>query len=259
MRPLPLFVLLLLLLLPQAQAESLTLQEMQSAVAAEALTGETQSAEAATSPAREAFIDAILATAKARFDEADGRRMRAHKSGDIYVCKNFTVHLFRENRDGYRMAAYPDVPLVIPNNLPKAKSAPYAYGVRWEDIPAEQGNPFEIAAAFRYDSAMSKAENRASARAFLQQVLRGDYFQMSADYYYGVGAHSLVFIADYDPQSDSVHWTDSNMKGETREGIRYGYVQYDAVQKIDWFVDAICHPKRGATLYRLRSDIVYAP
>ena len=46
-------------------------------------------------------------------------------------------------------------------------------------------------------------ENREKAREFLKQVQRGDYFQMAADYYYGVGAHSMLFIADYDPETDS--------------------------------------------------------
>ena len=30
------------------------------------------------------------------------------------------------------------------------------------------------------------------------------------------------------------------MRGATRNGERYGYVQYDAVKEIDWFVDAFC-------------------
>ena len=138
------------------------------------------------------------------------------------------------------MAEYPDVPLVIPNNQKKADCAPYVYGVEWQDVPASEGNPFYAAAAFRYDDTLSKAENREKAREFLKQVQRGDYFQMAADYYYGVGAHSMLFIADYDPETDSVHWADSNMKGKSVNGVRYAYVQYDAVKPIDWFVDAFC-------------------
>ena len=41
-------------------------------------------------------------------------------------------------------------------------------------------------------------------------------------------------------------------------GIRYGKVQFDAEKDIDWFVDAFCRSKYGATIYRLRDDIVYA-
>lgn len=62
---------------------------------------------------------------------------------------------------------------------------------------------------------------------------------MAANYYYGIGAHSMLFIADYDPETDSVHWADSNMKGKSVNGIRYAYVQYDAVKGIDWFVDGV--------------------
>lgn len=208
--------------------------------------------------ARTDLIDRIIATAENVYTKANGKLQRAQYSGDIYVCKNFTVYLFRQSRDDFRMAEYPDVPLVIPDNLPKDECTTYAYGVEWIDVPASEGNPFEVAATFRYDTTISEAENREYARQFMMQVERGDYFQMSADYYYGVGAHSLVFIDNYDPESKTVHWTDSNMKGEKKNGIRYGLVQYDAEKDIDWFVDAFCHKKRGATLYRLRDDIIYA-
>lgn len=209
--------------------------------------------------ARQAFIDQILALAQQQYQDTNGRAQRAQYSGDIYVCKNFTVYLFRESRDAYRMAEYPTTPLIIPDNQKKADCAPYVYGVEWQDVPASEGNPFYAAATFRYDEALSKEENQEAARAFLRQVQRGDYFQMAAKYYYGTGAHSMIFSADYDPETDSVYWTDSNMKGEKRNGERYGYVQYDAVKEIDWFVDAFCRKSYGATLYRLRDDIMYAP
>ena len=120
-----------------------------------------------SSAAREDFINRIISTAKDLYDAAGGRAKRAQYSGDIYVCKNFTVHLFRENCDDFRIAEYPDVELVIPNNQKKADCAPYVYGVEWQDIPASEGNPFYAAATFRYDSNLSKAENRENARAFL--------------------------------------------------------------------------------------------
>ncbi|MDD3409555.1 MAG: hypothetical protein PHY12_01970 [Eubacteriales bacterium] len=210
------------------------------------------------SSAREDFIDRIIALAQQKFDEANGRAQRAQYSGDIYVCKNFTTFLFRENRDDFRMAEYPDVELVIPDNQKKDDCKPYVYGVEWKEVPASEGNPFEVAASFRYDANLSKKENRELAREFLKQAKRGDYFQMAANYYYGIGAHSMIFIADYDEATDTVHWTDSNMKGKKVNGERYGYVQYDAEKEIDWFVDAFCRKKYGATIYRLRDDIVYA-
>ena len=208
--------------------------------------------------AREDFIDRIIDLAEQKFIEARGKAQRAASSGDIYVCKNFTVYLFRQNRDDFRMAAYPDVSLVIPDNQTKEDCRPYAYGVEWKDIPAEKGNPFYAAASFRYDDKLSKADNRRAAREFLMQAQRGDYFQMAADYYYGKGAHSMVIIADYDAETDAIRWTDSNMKGEKRNGERYGYVQFDAEREIDWLVDAFTHRRHGATLYRLREDIIFS-
>ena len=208
--------------------------------------------------AREEMIDRIIALAQQLYTKAAGKPQRAHYAGDIYICKNFTVHLFREVAADYRMAAYPDTELVIPNNQTREDCAPYVYGVEWQEVSAEDGNPFIEAARFRYDESLSMEENRVNARAFLMQAQRGDYFQMAANYYYGIGAHSMIFIADYDPETDTVRWTDSNMKGKSINGERYAYVQYDAVKEIDWFVDAFCRKKYGATIYRLREDIVEA-
>ena len=95
-------------------------------------------------PAREAFIDRIIETGHQLFIKANGKLQRAHYAGDIYVCKNFTVHVFRENCDDFRMAEYPDTPLTIPNNLPAADCKPYSYGYCWEEISPEDGNPFYI-------------------------------------------------------------------------------------------------------------------
>ena len=238
--------------------EALALEEMMQAepaiMAQEGISGGDVSAPSA----REAMIDDIIALAKQLYDAAGGRPQRAHYSGDIYVCKNFTVHLFKQTAGRYRMAQYPDTTLVIPDNLPREQCAPYRYGVAWKEVSAEEGNPFYAAATFRYDTNLTASENRENARAFLMQAKRGDYFQMAANYYYGVGAHSMIFIADYDPATDTVRWTDSNMKGEKKNGERYGYVQYDAQREIDWFVDAFCRKEFGATIYRLREDIIAA-
>ena len=159
---------------------------------------------------------------------------------------------------GFRVTGATEVKLVIPDNLPVKDCKPYYYGILWKDIPASEGNPFYAAAEFRYNNDLSAEENRKLAREFLMQVQRGDYFQMAANYYYGVGAHSMVFSADYNPATDTVKWTDSNMKGKSVNGERYAYVQYDAEKDIDWFVEAFCRKKYGATIYRLRDDIIYA-
>ena len=213
--------------------------------------------ETVVNEAREALIDGIIELGKKLYDDAGGKRKRAHYASDIYVCKNFTVYLFRQNRDRFRMAEFPDTPLVIPNNLPAKQCRPYAYGFLWEDIPPEKGNPFVAAAQFIYDSDLSREENLQKAMDFMRQARRGDYFQMSADYQYGVGAHSAIMLG-YDPETDEIHWMDSNMRGGKKNGIRYGLVQFDEVKSVEWWASAFCHKKRGATLYRLRDDIIFA-
>ena len=220
-------------------------------------TAEGQTGEPAALTARDDFINRIVDLGEELYIKADGKSQRAHYKGDIYVCKNFTVHLFRENRDDFRMAAYPNTPLVIPNNLEAKKCKPYYYGFLWEDIPASKGNPFYAAEQFIYDTKLSKEENLALAEAFMRKVQRGDYFQMSADYEYGVGAHSAVMLG-YDPEKDAVRWMDSNMRGGKKKGIRYGIVQFDEEKSVTWWAKAFCHKKRGATIYRLRDDIIYA-
>ena len=224
-------------------------EEPSAAPAAEAVSSMT---------AREAFIEDIIALGEKLYQQADGHLQRAHYSGDIYVCKNFTVYLFRQNRDKYRLAEWPDVQLRIPNNLPAKQCKPYSYGYCWEDIAPEEGNPFYIAAQFLYDKDLSAEENRELALAFMREVKRGDYFQMTAKYSHGTGAHSAVMISDYDPETDTVHWMDSNMVGKKIDGIRYGKVQFDEEADIDWWADAFCQKTRGATLYRLREDLIFA-
>ncbi len=207
---------------------------------------------------RASFIDDIIALGRQLYEKADGKYQRAYLKSDIYVCKNFTVYLFRQNRAKYRMAEFPDVELRIPNNLPEKQCRPYAYGYCWEEIPASRGNPFELAAQFLYDSNQTKEENRARALDFMKQVRRGDYFQMTGDYSGGKGAHSAIFISDYDPADNTVHSMDSNRVGKRINGQRYGKVLFDSVMQIDEWVDFFCLKKCGATLYRLRDDIIFA-
>ena len=258
-----LLLLLLFLPFPAPAEEELEIEEIVEHVLLDEegeeipLTPEPETQEPESITAREDFIERIIALGKKLYDEAGGKRKRAHYASDIYVCKNFTVYLFRENRADFRMAEYPDTELVIPNNLPAKKCKPYAYGFLWEDIPAEKGNPFEVAAQFIYNPDLSKEENLEHAMSFMRLAQRGDYFQMSADYDYGVGAHSAILLS-YDPEKDEIHWMDSNMRGGKIDGIRYGLVQYDEVQSVRWWAEAFCHKKRGATLYRLREDLIYA-
>jgi hypothetical protein len=220
--------------------------------------GEPEAEPEPENPARTAFIDDIIARGKKEYDKTRGKMQRAQYKEDIYICKNFTVYLFRAVRDGYRMAEYPDVKLKIPDNLPSSQCKPYSYGYAWKDVPASEGNPFEIAAQFLYDTSLSQEENMEKALELMRQVRRGDFFQMTAEYSHGNGAHSAIMIADYDPETDTVRWMDSNMVGKKINGERYGKVQFDESESIEWWADAFCKKKRGATIYRLRDDIIFA-
>lgn len=256
-------LLLLFALLPFSPAvaeEELTEEILleDEAPAEEAPAEEAEPAEPAVPAARDAFIDDIIDLGRSLYEKADGKFQRAHYKGDIYVCKNFTVYVFRQTRDKYRMAEYPDKELKIPNNLPAKKCKPYSYGYCWEDIAASDGNPFEIAAQFLYDSKQSKQENIERAREFMKQTKKGDYFQMTGDYSGGKGAHSAIFISDYDPETDTVHSMDSNRVGKRMNGLRYGKVLFDSEMTIDEWIAFFCRKKCGATLYRLRDDIVFA-
>ena len=201
-----------------------------------------------TLTARDDLINRIIALGQELYIKANGKSQRAHYKRDIYVCKNFTTYLFRQNRDDFCMAEYPDVQLLVPNNLSAAKSKPYSYGIEWEDISPEKGNPFYIAAQFKYDKNLSAEENMALACDFMRQAQRGDYFQMSAKYEYGTGAHSAIMLG-YDPETDEIHWMDSNMRGGKKKGIRYGLVQFDEVKSVEWWASTFCKKKVTNTIH----------
>lgn len=219
---------------------------------------DTAEAETQAEPTpREEFISAIIERGHQLYLHAGDKWQRAHKKGDIYICKNFVVHVFKLAAGDYCMAEYPDVKLIIPNNMPVEQTRPYGKGYCWEDVQPSKGNPFEIAAQFKYNDDLSKQENMELALEFMRQVQRGDFFQMNANYEWGTGPHSAIMIADYDAETNTVHWMDSNMITKKSNGINYGKVQYDAVKDISWWAEAFCSRRHGATIYRLREDILH--
>lgn len=211
---------------------------------------------------RDKLIADMFALALKNSKDSYYRHAPAQTDTDRGVCKNFVMRLFDTFKDSYRMAEYPDLALHMPKNKSKKDSAPYQYGIEWRDETAEDGSPFYIAAQYKYDDSLTKAENTERCREVLHSVQRGDFFQMCGDYYYGNGPHSLLFMTDWDEESDELHWTDSNMRGDRVNGDRWGYLQYDAVKTAEWFVEAISskstYKTRGCTIYRLREDL-YIP
>jgi len=210
---------------------------------------------AVPSPKQE-LITKMIKLAYANSKDSRYKFAPAEEDYDIGVCKNFVMRLFDTYAKDYLMLAYPDLPLHMPKNNSKAACAPYDYGIEWRPETAADGTPFEIVAQFKYNNDLSKEENAKIAYEMLKQVQKGDFFQMVGYYGGGNGPHSLFFITDYDPLTDMLHWTDSNMKGKRIDGVRWGYLQYDADATAQWFIECINTKKRGATLYRLRDDLI---
>ena len=204
---------------------------------------------------KEEFIDQMIALAKKNSTQSRYKFAPAESDTDVGVCKNFVMRLFDTYAKGYRMAEFPEAKLFMPKNNTKKNCAPYDYGIEWAPAEASDGFPFEIVAEFRYDKELSKEENAQLAMEMMKQVKRGDFFQMVGNYGGGNGPHSLFFIKDYNPSNTMLHWTDSNMRGQRVNGVRWGYLQYDADATAGWFVNCINMKNRGATLSRLRDDL----
>lgn len=205
---------------------------------------------------REELIEKMIALAYDNSKDSRYKFAPAEEDYHIGVCKNFVMRLFDTFSADYRMAAYPDLPLHMPKNNSKAACAPYDYGIEWRPETAVDGSPFEIAAQFKYDDALSKEENANLARQLLVQIKKGDFFQIVGYYGGGNGPHSMYIIEDYSPADQMIHWTDSNMRGKRIDGVRWGYLQFDADADVEWWVEVFNRPKRGATLYRLRDDLI---
>lgn len=204
---------------------------------------------------KDELIERMIALAYANSKDSRYKFAPAEEDGDIGVCKNFVMRLFDTFSKEYRMLEYPDLALHMPKNNSKAACAPYDYGIEWRPETAADGSPFEIAAQFKYDDSLTKEENAELARNLLVQIRKGDFLQIVGYYGGGNGPHSLYIIRDYDPISGMIHWTDSNMRGTRINGVRWGYMQFDADADVEWWVEVFNRKKRGATLYRLRDDL----
>jgi len=238
---------------PQTQGATLVVRGYVDADKAEGTPFAEQTA-IVLSPKAE-LIERMIALAYANSKDSRYKFAPAESDTDIGVCKNFVMRLFDTYSEGYRMLAYPDLVLHMPKNNSKAACAPYDYGIEWRPETAEDGSPFEIAAQFKYDNALTEEENADLARNLLLQIQKGDFLQIVGYYGGGNGPHSLFVIRDYDPATQLIYWTDSNMRGTRIDGVRWGYLQYNVSQDVEWWVEVFNRKKRGATLYRLRDDL----
>ncbi len=204
---------------------------------------------------KDELIAKMIALAYANSKDSKYKFAPAETDYDIGVCKNFVMRLFDTYAKGYRMLEYPELSLHMPVNNSKKACAPYDYGIEWKPETAADGSPFEIVAQFKYNNDVSEAENAELARQLLVQIKKGDFFQIVGYYGGGNGPHSMYIIEDYEPATEMIRWTDSNMKGTRVNGARWGYMQYDADAPVDWWINVFNTKKRGATVYRLRDDL----
>ena len=236
---------------PQTQGATLTVRGYQSDAQDSPYAEQTVPV---LSPKQE-LIARMIALAYANSKDSRYKFAPAETDYDIGVCKNFVMRLFDTFSKQYRMLAYPDLSLHMPKNNSKKACVPYDYGIEWRPETAADGSPFEIVAQFKYNAALSEQENADLARNLLLQIRQGDFFQIVGYYGGGNGPHSMYIIRDYDPATGMIHWTDSNMRGTRVNGVRWGYMQFDADADVQWWVKVFNMKNRGATLYRLRDDL----
>lgn len=188
----------------------------------------------------------------------DGALNRASGSGYHGQCRRFQADSLAEAAQGFGLAGFPGAALAIPLDHRPAEETGMPVGSVWAE--AEEGTvcPYDAVASFAYDTALSARENAANARAFLENVQAGDVLQMIAIYNSGArGTHTLLISQPYDAREDMLYWCDSNFSNTRVDGVRYGYARahqaWAMTEVAGWIAGG---ENTGATLYRLREDIV---
>lgn len=203
---------------------------------------------------RDTLIDDMIAWAREQAEDSRTNLARADDPGDPGTCKNFIARMLDHLSESYAMAGAPQAGLKLPLNAQKEDCRPYRYGVMWQDAPAQEGNPFVEVGRFRQADDKTREQNEAQAAAFLCSARRGDVLQFVGNYVDGNGPHTILLTEDCDAQT--LVFTDSNRKGKRVGGVRYGWVQFGSRRTVAWLAEVLSAPGCGATLYRLREDII---
>jgi hypothetical protein len=188
----------------------------------------------------------------------DGAFQPSELRTDPGQCRRFQASGFAQAAAGYALADFPGATLYLPEAHADEDDTGRALGTAWQMPDAATGNAFTEVASYDYKSSLSAKENRQAAEDFLKNVRAGDMLQMVASYQSGGrGTHTLLFTRPYDPRLDTLHWVDSNFDNRRVDGVRYGYVhayQERALSELAGWIAA--EFGNGATLYRLRTDVV---
>ena len=173
-------------------------------------------------------------------------------------CRRFQSDSFLDAAQGFALKDSPELVLSLPIDHMPAEDSGRPVGLVW--APPENGMvcAYEAVAVFDYDPSLSVKRNREAAREFLSNVRAGDVLQMIGVFSGGArGTHTLMFSQPYDPRDDALYWIDSNFSNTRVDGVRYGYVRarqsWPINDLVSWFA---ADERTGATLYRLREDIV---
>lgn len=188
----------------------------------------------------------------------DGEMNRSQDLDDPGQCKRFQVNTFAEVSGPFILSGYPETVLFMPpDHAPKADTG-RTVGTAWNMTDAETGNAYDEVARFDYDTTKTEKENLQDALLFLTNIRAGDQLQMLGRYTSGGrGTHTLMFTRPYDPRSDYLYWSDSNFATRRIDGIRYGIVRPFQAWKVSECAGWLASDwGNGATLYRLRDDIV---
>ena len=177
---------------------------------------------------------------------------------DAGQCRRFQVNQFAAAAAGFTLAAYPSVSLYLPVDHADPDLSGRPVGTCWDMPAAETGSAFVEAARFDYSPERTAEENREAARQFWMQARAGDMVQMLATYSNGArGTHTLLVTRSYNPTTGKLYWADSNFANTRIDGKRYGYVRayqaWSLEEAVGWLAADVYN---GATLYRLRDDIV---
>ncbi|MEG0768038.1 MAG: hypothetical protein RR482_10005, partial [Clostridia bacterium] len=202
---------------------------------------------------KQALISQWIAAAEGE----DGTMRRADNVTAPGQCKRYLINLFARVSEGFALAGYPNVKLAMPEEHHDTRVVKRAYGAGWKMPDTAEGNPFYEMAAFDYDSGCSVRQNREAVYAFLAQAQAGDVLQMMATYNSGNrGTHTALITRNYDAVKEQLQWADSNFKMRNIDGIRYAFVVGEQVYTRQKLADWLLYAGNGATLYRLRDDLV---
>ncbi len=185
-------------------------------------------------------------------------------SGSVLLhgqCKRFQIDSFAAASEGYALSLNPGAALYLPTDHADSEVSGRPMGTCWNMPDPSTGNAFSEVARFDFDPSLSDRENLRLAKAFLSNVRAGDLLQMLATYSSGGrGTHTLLFTQPYDPRTGTLYWSDSNFSNKRIDGERYGFVRAYQKWPLDEFAGWLVKDRNnGATLYRLREDVVKKP